>query len=72
MLPHTQKSFCGQMDKNEHSSTGAKVAYNCFSDLYFFFRVSNKKKCFAGARCVKFLGQMLICWETPKNEGQCI
>ena len=46
MLPHTQKSFCGQTDKNEHSSTGAKVAYNCFSDLHFFFWVSNQKKVF--------------------------
>ena len=46
MLPHTQKSFCGRTDKNEHSSTGAKVAYNCFSDLHVFFRVSNKKKVF--------------------------
>ena len=34
----------GQTNKNEDSSTRAKIAYNCFSNLHVFFRVSNPKK----------------------------
>ena len=36
----------GQTKKNEYSSTGAKVAKNCFSDLYVFSQFSNPKKVF--------------------------
>ena len=40
-------AICGQTNKNEYSSTSAKVAQNCFSNLYVFFRVSNPKKVFS-------------------------
>ena len=38
--------ICGQTNKNEYSSTRAKIAQNCFSNLHVFFRVSNPKKVF--------------------------